>query len=203
MRALQDRQQILLSELQHRTRNLLAVVQAIARQTVKASTSLHDFSQQFASRLGALSRVQGILARTDHGPVELQQIVRAELEAHGADIEFEGPPVDLSPNAAQALALVLHELATNALKHGALNQPEAKLSVTWDVRPQQDGPHVILKWTEIGVKMPDPPAGGRRRGYGRELIERALPYQLNAITNLEFTSEGVRCTVELPMERLT
>jgi two-component sensor histidine kinase len=181
----------------------LAVVQAIARQTVKTSTSLHDFSQQFASRLGALSRVQGILARTDHGPVELQQIVQAELEAHGADIKFEGPSVDLSPNAAQALALVLHELATNALKHGALNQPEATLSVTWDVRPQQDGPHVILKWTEMGVKMPEPPATGRRRGYGRELIERALPYQLNAITNLEFTSEGVRCTVELPMERLT
>ena len=203
MRALQDRQQVLLSELQHRTRNLLAVVQAIARQTVKTSTSLHDFSQQFASRLGALSRVQGILARTDHGPVELQQIVRAELEAHGADIKFEGPSVDLSPNAAQALALVLHELATNALKHGALNQPEAKLSVTWDVRPQQGGSHVILKWTEMGVRMPELPATGRRRGYGRELIERALPYQLNATTNLEFTSEGVRCTVELPMERLT
>ena len=147
--------------------------------------------------------MQGVLARTDHGPVELQQIVRAELEAHGADIEFEGPSVDLSPNAAQALALVIHELATNALKHGALSQPEAKLSVMWDVRPHQDGPRVILKWTEIGVEMPEPPAAGRRRGYGRELIERALPYQLNAITNLEFTSEGVRCTVELPMERLT
>src|ERR1700710_835483 len=109
MRGLQDRQQVLLSELQHRTRNLLALVQAIARQTLKSCASLLDFSKQFESRLGALSRVQGVLARTDHGPIDLQQIVRAELEAHGAgdNAEVCGPPVELAPSAAQALALAL------------------------------------------------------------------------------------------------
>jgi PAS domain S-box-containing protein len=204
MRSLQDRQQILLSELQHRTRNLLAVVQAVARQTVKASATLDDFSSQFAGRLGALSRVQGILARTDHTPVELGQIVLAELEAHGAaeTAKFGGPSVHLAPNAAQALALVLHELATNAVKHGALRHSGAELSVNWNVEQQQDEARAVLEWSETGVKIPETPAAGRRRGYGRELIERALPYQLNAVTNLQFTSEGVRCTVELPMERL-
>ena len=111
MRGLQDRQQVLLSELQHRTRNLLALVQAIARQTMKSSVSLQDFSREFESRLGALSRVQGVLARTDQGPIDLEQIVRAELEAHGAGhaAEIAGPRVELAPNAAQALALALHE----------------------------------------------------------------------------------------------
>jgi two-component sensor histidine kinase len=203
MRGLQDRQQVLLSELQHRTRNLLALVQAIARQTLKASSSLSDFAQQFESRLGALSRVQGLLAQTDHGPIDLKQIVEAELEAHGANAtaEVSGPTVDLAPNAAQALALALHELATNAVKYGALHKPAGKLSIKWNLRHDEGDPRVIFEWRETGVAMPNVPAAGRRKGYGTELIERALPYQLNALTCLDFTQDGVRCTVELPMER--
>jgi PAS domain S-box-containing protein len=203
MRGLQDRQQVLLSELQHRTRNLLALVQAIARQTLKVSTCLTDFAQQFESRLAALSRVQGILARTDHGPVDLKQIVQAELEAHdGAGVapEISGPSVSLSPNAAQALALALHELATNAVKYGALRQPAGKLTIKWSMGHDQDGPRVILEWRESGVAMPEP-AARRRKGYGTKLIERALPYQLNALTTLDFTGDGVRCTVEVPLEQ--
>jgi PAS domain S-box-containing protein len=202
LRGLQERQQVLLSELQHRTRNLLALIQAIARQTLKVSASLTDFAEQFESRLAALSRVQGILARTDNGPVDLKQIVLAELEAHGgAAAEITGPSVDLAPNAAQALALALHELATNAVKYGALRQPGGKLAVKWSLGHDQDGPTVTLEWSETGVAMPDLPAKGRRKGYGSELIERALPYQLNALTYLDFTPDGVRCTVELPLER--
>jgi PAS domain S-box-containing protein len=203
MRGLQDRQQVLLSELQHRTRNLLALVQAIARQTLKACASLNEFSAQFESRLGALSRVQGVLARTDHGPIDLQQIVRAELEAHGAGdgTDVRGPPVELMPNAAQALALALHELATNAVKYGALRHPRAELSVNWHLRQNEADTHVVLEWREKGVSMPDMAAAGRRKGYGRELIERALPYQLNAKTKLEFTGDGVQCIVELPLEQ--
>ena len=91
MRGLQDRQQVLLSELQHRTRNLLALVQAIARQTMKSSVSLQDFSREFESRLGALSRVQGVLARTDQGPIDLEQIVRAELEAMAPVMPLRSP----------------------------------------------------------------------------------------------------------------
>jgi PAS domain S-box-containing protein len=202
MRGLQDRQQVLLSELQHRTRNLLALVQAIARQTIKSSTSLRDFSREFESRLGALSRVQGVLARTDQGPIDLEQIVRAELEAHGAGqiAEIEGPRVELAPSAAQALALALHELATNAVKYGALRQPPGKLDVNWELREHEGDNRVVLNWREKNVAMTESSSAPRRTGYGRELIERALPYQLNATTNLEFTDEGVRCSVELPLE---
>lgn len=203
MRSLQDRQQILLSELQHRTRNLLALVQAIARQTMKSSSSLADFSRQFESRLGALSRVQGILARTDHSPIDLEQIVEAELDAHGAreSVQIGGPAVSLTPNAAQALSLAVHELATNAVKYGALRQPSGKLSIHWHLRQKADTFDVVLEWREAAVIMPDlGDTTALRRGYGRELIERALPYQLNATTKLEFKADGVHCTIELPLE---
>jgi len=204
MRSLQDRQQILLSELQHRTRNLLALVQAIARQTLKTSTSLAEFGRQFEHRLAAMSRVQGILARTNHGPVDLREIVAAELAAHGAaDLaQVEGPTASLAPNAAQAIALALHELATNAVKYGALRQSSGKLAIGWHTRQSQNENRVVLQWRESGVSIPDAP-GGKRKGYGTELIERALPYQLNAITSLEFSSDGVRCTVDLPLESPT
>jgi PAS domain S-box-containing protein len=203
MRGLQDRQQVLLAELQHRTRNLLALVQAIARQTIKSSTSLADFSRQFESRLGALSRVQDILARTDHGPIGLEAIVMAELEAHGAGeaVEVQGPAVELAPNAAQALALAVHELATNAVKYGALRQPDGRLSVKWQLRDDHGQPHVALEWRETGITVPDRPQGRGRRGYGSELIERALPYQLDAVTSLEFNRDGVRCLIDLALER--
>ena len=201
MRGLQDRQQVLLAELQHRTRNLLALVQAIARQTVKSSSSLQEFSRHFENRLGALSRVQGVLARTDQGPIDLEQIVRAELDAHGAEdaVEIAGPSVELAPNAAQALALALHELATNAVKYGALRPPPGRLEVKWHLLEDKGDRRVILNWQESNVSAP--PEAPRRSGYGRELIERALPYQLNAVTKLEFTSDGVRCSVELPLEQ--
>jgi two-component sensor histidine kinase len=200
MRSLQDRQQVLLSELQHRTRNLLALVQAIARQTLRSSASLADFAREFESRLGALSRVQGLLARADQSPIDLQQILAAELDAHGgARAEIAGPSVELEPIAAQALALALHELATNAVKYGALHQPQGKLSVAWKVDKDQGQPRLILEWLETAVIMP-PPSSSGRKGYGRELIERALPYQLNATTHLEFTHQGVRCTIEMPLD---
>ena len=202
MRGLQDRQNVLLSELQHRTRNLLALVQAIARQTLKSCSSMAEFSRQFEDRLGALSRVQGLLARTDHGPIDLHQIVRAELEAHGAAdaAEVRGPSVNLPASAAQAIALALHELATNAVKYGALRQPSGRLSISWHVRQVATDAQVILEWRENGVVMSDVQPEKRRKGYGSELIERALPYQLNAKTKLEFTGDGVHCVVELPLD---
>ena len=202
MRALQDRQQILLHELQHRTRNLLSLVQAIARRTSKSTSSLAEFSRQFESRLGALSRVQAVLVQTDNGPIDLEQIVKAELDAHGAGetARIEGASVQLPPNAAQALALALHELTTNAVKYGALHQPSGKLSIKWQLRHQQKEDHLLLDWRETGVLMPDGSGAPQRSGYGRELIERALPYQLNATTKLQFMDDGIRCTIELPLD---
>ncbi len=204
LRTLQDRQQVLLAELQHRTRNLLAVTQAIAAQTARASGSLAEFTAEFESRLRSLSRVQSLLARADHGDVDLGELVRAELEAHGdgmseSKTRVDGPAVSLPAISAQALGLALHELATNALKYGALGQPDGRLLIAW--RVEGDGPkrRVTLDWSETGVVMPASDAPPRK-GYGRELIERALPYQLGAKTKLAFAPDGVRCSIAVPLK---
>jgi len=206
LRGLQDRQQVLLAELQHRTRNLLAVVQATARRTMQGSASLEEFAREYDSRLRALSRVQGLLARASRETLDLGALVEAELAAHGdgdaGKVRVEGPPVELPTEAVQALALALHELATNAVKHGALGRPSGRLEVTWRLEDGGDGQvrRVMLDWRESGVAMPGggPPAC---KGYGSELIERALPYQLGAETRLEFGLDGVRCRITVPVAR--
>ncbi|MHC2019971.1 PAS domain S-box protein [Methylobacterium sp. CM6247] len=203
LRGLQGRQQVLLAELQHRTRNLLAVVQAVARKTMRSSSTLEDFSTEFESRLRALSRVQGLIARMDYDAVELRPLIEAELTAHGDGkankVAVDGPPVTLPAPAAQALALAVHELATNAVKYGAIGQPSGHLSVTWQVEEDEHGtPRVVLEWRESGVQISQN-SQSRRKGYGRELIERALPYQLNARTELEFGEGGVRCLIAVPI----
>ena len=202
LKSLEGRQAVLIAELHHRTRNLLAVVQSMANQTMRTAESLPAFAAEFESRLRALSRVQGLLARVEHHDVDLREIVEAELAAHGDGklgtdkLSVAGPSVALPATSAQAVALALHELATNAVKHGALAQPSGRLDVRWRMEQEPD-PRVALEWRESGVVVPQ---GGRpaRRGYGTELIERALPYQLKAKTKLEFAEDGVRCSIEVP-----
>lgn len=206
MRGLQERQKILLAELQHRTRNLLAVVQSIARQTERNSGSLPEFATEFEGRLRALTRVQGLLARVADDAIDLHDLVQAELEAHAdgdlADkASFGGPAAILSAISAQAMALAIHELATNAVKYGAFKQPAGKLAVTWRIENGSDAePRVVLDWRESGVDMPGPGGRPTRKGYGTELIERALPYQLKAQTRFEFGPDGVHCRIATAIE---
>jgi PAS domain S-box-containing protein len=201
LRGLQGRQQVLMAELQHRTRNLLSVVQAIANQTLRSSDSLDSFKNQFSSRLRSISRVQSLLAQVEDRAIDLHDIVTAELAAHSEanvqsnKIQITGPAVALPANAAQAIGLALHELATNAVKYGALAQPDGRLAVRWEVRDVPSSPEVALEWRESGVSIQKP----KRKGYGRELIERALPYQLKARTQFEFERDGVRCEIVVPM----
>jgi PAS domain S-box-containing protein len=205
LRGLKDRQQMLLAELQHRTRNLLAVVQSVASQTLRKSPSLAFFKPVFEDRLRALSRVQTLLARADQGDVELAEVVRGELAAHGEEVagedrvEVSGPRVVLRATPAQAIGLAVHELATNALKYGALAQPRGRLSIVWRIVGQGGSREVEVQWRESGVSMPSR-AAKPRAGYGTELIERALPYQLGARTRLEFTADGVHCLIAVALE---
>lgn len=208
LRTLKDRQAVLLAELQHRTRNLLGVVQALARQTLKGSTSLEAFKDAYEERLRALSRVQSMLAELDFGEVSLRSLIEAELAAHGdgamqtEKIQTDGPDVALAPTAAQALALGIHELATNAVKYGALAQPNGRLTVTWSL--SREGRHDVatVEWRESGVAMPDR-GPGARMGYGTELITKALPYQLKARTELTYGSDGVQCTIAIPVKEIS
>jgi two-component sensor histidine kinase len=216
---LQDRLKVLVAELQHRTRNLMGVVRSVTDKTLSSSTSLPDFQGRIRDRLNALARVNSLLSRLDAGTrITFDELLSTELMAHGvvdpqdptSQVRLNGPyEVRLRSSSVQTLALGLHELATNALKFGALSRPEGRLTVTWELVDGSDGePRLRVDWRESGVPVltvvPDTGSGGeltapRRRGYGRELIERALPYQLKAETAYELTPEGVRCTITLPL----
>jgi PAS domain S-box-containing protein len=204
LRELQDRQLVLMGELEHRTRNLLAVVRSIANQTISTSHSLDTFRAEFEKRLGALGRVQSLLARADHPEVSLHTIIQAELAALGdseiesGSITLDGPPIMLPATSVQTISLALHELATNAVKYGALAQPSGRLAVTWRPMIEDDNACVLLEWRESGVMMTESQSP-RRKGYGSELILRALPYQLKAKTKLEFGPEGVFCEIVVPV----
>ena len=217
-RELQDRLHVLVAELQHRTRNLMGVVRSVTDKTLSSSTSLADFQGRIRDRLNALARVNSLLSRLDGGRrITFDELILTELLAHGvanpndpsSQVRLEGPDdVRLRSSTVQTLALGLHELATNALKYGALSRPEGRLDVTWALLNGSDRePRLRVEWRESGVHLADAPEDGlngetatpARRGYGRELIERALPYQLKAETHYELTPQGVRCTITLPV----
>lgn len=199
--SLQDRQRVLVGELQHRTRNLLSVVRQVAQRTLQSASDLGDFGQRFRDRLEMLARVQGLLSDLDENAnLSFDVLVKAALSAVGADpgerVSLEGPAdVPLSPSAVQMLAMALHELATNAVKHGALRGAAGHLHIGWQIEGE-DRSRLHITWHETGVSMPGAePAWGQ----GRELIERALPYQLDAETSFLIGSEGITCTISLPI----
>ncbi|MGN6377311.1 MAG: PAS domain-containing protein [Sphingomonas sp.] len=193
MLQLQQQQSVLVAELQHRTRNLMAVVRSIMARTLKESGSLDDFTAAIDPRLKALARVQSLLSRRESATrVTFDALLRDELSAHvdldasgaGAQVTMSGPPdIALRSGLVQTLALALHELATNAVRHGALAHPHGRLAISWQLTEPAEGDHrLLIDWRESGV----PDVEGERcsgDGYGRELIERALPYQLGAATS--------------------
>lgn len=205
---LREQQNVLVDELQHRTRNLMAVVHAVTIRTIKGSQTLEDFRRCIDDRMSALSRVQSLLSSRGSQRIAFDTLLKAELSAHvdldagisRCKISLSGPSdVPLQTSLVQTFALALHELATNAVKYGALSVPSGVLTVAWRTIQSDAGKrNLLVDWHEHGV--PDVPVSGaapRGGGYGRELIERALPYQLGAKTSYGFTSDGVRCTIEV------
>jgi two-component system, chemotaxis family, CheB/CheR fusion protein len=183
-------------------------VRSIANQTLAASDSLDVFRAKFDDRLGALSRVQGLLSHSDQDPITIEMLVRMELAALGAEealnrMRLSGPDVPLQNAMVQTLSLALHELATNARKYGALSNESGRLNVEWRVVSFEHGEkRLTLDWMETWVAETSPaPDGDARHGYGRELIERVLPHSLGAITRYELNETSVRCTIDVPLNR--
>lgn len=205
-----ERLKMLVAELQHRTRNLIGVVQAIADRSLEDSLSLDDFQERFWNRLAALARVNGLLSRLDDNDrISFDELVRCELAGHGVvDAEGHGPQVALDgprgirlrSSTVQTLALGLHELATNAIKHGALAKREGRLAVRWSLVTGADGePWLRVDWQESGASLIAINMKAPRRGAGRDLIEKALPYQLKAKVRYDLSPGGVHCTITLPI----
>lgn len=192
---------MLLAELQHRVRNVMAVVRSIARRTGETSDTLADYAMHLDGRLDALGRAQALVTRDPAAGVDLEYLVAEELLAHAAhegnQVKIAGPKVRLKAKAAETMGLALHELVTNAVKYGALSRDGGRIAVTWVVERGEGVPLLRFAWAESGV--PVAAVGRRRRGFGTELIEKTLGYELGATAKLAFAPGGLRCTVELPL----
>ncbi|AGK59890.1 signal transduction histidine kinase [Hyphomicrobium denitrificans 1NES1] len=190
-------QQLLIGELNHRVKNTLATVQSIANQTVYRAKSANDFATSFGGRLQALARTHTLLTRSTWQGAVLSDIVRDQVplsEIEGDRISYSGPMVMLNAQAALHLSLVLHELATNAMKYGALSNPLGKLSIRWMVRTDA-GRNLVLKWQERGGPTVTVP---QARGFGTTLIEKSLDAH-GGLTSIRYEAEGVTCEIMLPL----
>lgn len=192
--------------VQHRLRNALATVRSVARRTAETSADVANYAEHFDGRLDALARGQ-MLASGPGGAVLLEELVTEELLAQSAQlgegVRVEGPPVWLAPEAAGTFGLAVHELAVNAVEHGAFDEPGASIAATWTVTEAGD---VRFDWVEAGAPAPGEgkaESAFERFGFGREVIERKLPYELDAATELVRTGDGVRCRVALPARHVT
>jgi two-component system CheB/CheR fusion protein len=200
MLRMQRHQQVLLAEFQHRVRNMLAVVGSIVDRSAPSAVSVEDYARNLESRIRALARTQNVLTRSPDVSVRLREIVNAELAAKGANtgqVSLGGPDVALTGEAAETLTLGLHELTTNAFKYGALSTPNGRLAVSWTLGNGAD-PTLKILWRETGVK---PNGSSAKRGFGSELIERMVPYQLGGAASLAHTEDGVVCETEFPLPR--
>ena len=186
------------SELQHRVRNVLAIVRSIARRTALTSETAESYALHLHGRLGAIARAQGIAVRNSGDSVDLREMIAEELLAQaareGERLSFSGPPIRLRDKAVATMALAMHELAVNAVKYGALSSPQGRIAVSWRV---ETGSALRLEWRELGGPAPD--AAARRIGFGTELIERMLSYELDATGSLSFDGDGVHCVIVVPL----
>jgi PAS domain S-box-containing protein len=195
----EERQAVLLAELQHRVRNVLAMVASVVNRGA-ADSSTEEFRDRLSGRIAAMARTQALLTRGAGVGVELDGLVRDELLAQAADelrVSIGGPDVILAPKAAEVLTLAVHELATNAAKYGAIRAPRGRIEVRWARHQREEQDWLELHWTESGVEIN--PAPDRRKGFGTELITRRVPYELRGEGELSYATGGVRCRISFPL----
>ena len=200
-RASQDDKAALLVELQHRVRNTLAAMRTLIRRSARTSESVDAYVMHLEGRLDAMARVQNAFVRNPTGGIDLGLLVADELAAvdarEGERVRIDGPSVQLHPRAAEPFGLALHELATNALKFGALSKPSGRIAVTWRIEERDGGRRLRFDWVETGVPLGD--TAPAHRGFGRTVLEEMLPHNLKARTTLAFTPQGLHGAIDLPL----
>jgi PAS domain S-box-containing protein len=204
-----DQTELMLQEMQHRTKNLAAVLDAIARQSrPKGEPAVDAFVEEFLGRVHALLSMGELVVGSSTRQADLYSVLAKVLdpfsyEDNAARISVDGPPLLVSEQAAGGLALAIHELATNALKYGALKSKGGKVSIRWAVQPENERSRVHLEWKETGGA----PITGtpERRGFGSRVIQSALSAEPGGLTELAFEQDGLRCrfgfTAEPPPSR--
>jgi PAS domain S-box-containing protein len=193
-------ERVLIEELNHRVKNTLATAQSLATQTLRKNVSAKSFATAFSGRLAALASAHTLLAHARWSGAGLHALIQEQLAPYRlperANVTIQGDDVSLEPSAALTLGLTLHELTTNAAKHGALASPAGTIEIRAQIGTEPDGRRLALTWCERGGP---PIAAPPRRGFGLTLIERGLAYQLKGNVVLDFRPEGLQCTIELPL----
>jgi two-component sensor histidine kinase len=195
---LEQGQELLLRELAHRGKNLLAVIQSIARQNFVAGADIVSARRGFLDRLQALSRTYSVLTAGNFEGAPLSAIVENELGAMAGRLTLAGPPLVLNDKAAQTFALVLHELATNALKHGAWSVSNGAVAVDWHIL-EEDPPHLVFTWREQNGPLAAPP---KRPGFGSVLIRDVVASQFQTMPEIAFEESGLVYRFAAPLATL-
>jgi PAS domain S-box-containing protein len=203
-KAAEDHIEFLMHEISHRSKNLLMVIQSIARRTARTAGSLEEFERRFERRLQGLAASHDVLVRENWQGAPLADLVRQQMlpfaGIQSSRLELAGPDVILTAEAAQALGLAIHELATNAIKYGALSAPSGKVRMSWSFDGETSAPRaLLLNWIEQGGPPVTPP---ERRGFGHVVIGEMVERSLGARVAMEFAAEGLNWSVSIPATNL-
>ena len=194
----EEHRDMLIAELDHRVKNVLATVSAIIAQT-RNDVSPADFTATVQNRIRSLASTHELLSKNSWFGASLEEIVQREFAPYGKDnTNISGPAITLEREAALTVSMVLHELATNAVKYGALSDRNGRVCVRWFWVPSRHSPgRLAIVWQEIGGPPVSVPSGS---GYGTSVIRELLPYELGGTVALEFAQGGVRCRLEVPAD---
>lgn len=196
-RRVEQRQKLLIHELNHRVKNMLATVQSVARQSLGRAGAQGPLAD-FEDRLMALAWTHDILTREHWAGASLHTILERTMAPHGRGrVTLEGPDLRISPKMALALAMGAHELATNAVKYGALSADAGRVEIRWRLDARADPPRLTLDWREFGGPRVTPP---ENRGFGSRLLERGLAHELGGEVAIRFVPAGVRCRIAAPLD---
>ncbi len=194
----EQRLELVLQELRHRVKNMLAVVQSLAGQTLRHVGSLDAFGAAFEGRLAGLAGAHDLLVDANWAGIGLRQLILAQLSPfleRQERLRLAGPDVTLPASAVLTLGMTLHELATNAAKYGALSTAGGTVEVRWREQPTVAGRQLVLVWQERGGPEVAPP---EQRSFGTQLIEAGIAHELDGKVTLTFDPDGVRCELRFP-----
>lgn len=198
-----EHQSVLVAELQHRVRNIMATIGSITLRTRESATSVEDYAQRLSGRVMSLARTQALLTRAANVGIDLRTLLTDELGSHAATesrVVLRGPSTVVPPKAAEVLSLAIHELASNAVRHGALREPSGRVDVTWSLR--EGGPErwLDVRWRETHAPRDDwqQPC---RRGFGMALVEERIPYELDGEGHLRMSPDGTEAQISFPLRQ--
>jgi PAS domain S-box-containing protein len=194
----EERQDLLMSELDHRVKNVLTRVAVVAMHTRQSNRTMDEFVKALDGRLQSMAAAHALLSQSRWYGVGLTDLIRRQLAPYTTDANttVSGPDIMLKPPQTQALAMVIHELVTNAAKYGALSIPDGRVLVNWSLTGP--GKALVITWRELGGPSVAAPA---HWSYGSSLIRDLIPHELDGLVELTFPAEGTRCEIVIPLER--